>query len=145
MPQPPTAHDPSQATGYHVPPTLEHPAGQDMWQGAGNDPIDPIPMFGPWQPAGYDPMPMPGPGLEVVQVAAGTDNSFANTTDGVAYSWGFSANYQTGQGTDDDVPIATALTNSAVRGQTLNWAGAGGQFSILTAPWGGVADQVMED
>ncbi|KAI9811693.1 MAG: hypothetical protein M1826_003104 [Phylliscum demangeonii] len=85
------------------------------------------------------------PGLQVVHVAAGTDNSFAITTDGVAYSWGFSGNYQTGQGTDDDVPIATALTNSAVRGQTLNWAGAGGQFSILTAPWGGVADQVMED
>ncbi|KAI9808901.1 MAG: hypothetical protein M1826_004018 [Phylliscum demangeonii] len=85
------------------------------------------------------------PGLQVVHVAAGTDNSFAITADGVAYSWGFSANYQTGQGTDDDVPIATALTNSAVRGQKLNWAGAGGQFSILTAPWGGVTDQVMED
>ncbi|KAI9812982.1 MAG: hypothetical protein M1826_002573 [Phylliscum demangeonii] len=85
------------------------------------------------------------PGLKVAHVAAGTDNSFAITTDGVAYSWGFSANYQTGQGTDDDVPIATALTNAAVRGQKLNWAGAGGQFSILTAPWGGVTDQVMED
>jgi regulator of chromosome condensation len=64
-------------------------------------------------------------------VSAGTDNSFAVTTDGKAYSWGFSANYQTGQGTDDDVEAPTLIDNTAVRGKQLVWAGAGGQFSIV--------------
>ncbi|KAI4189470.1 MAG: hypothetical protein L6R41_001432 [Letrouitia leprolyta] len=65
-------------------------------------------------------------------VAAGTDHSLAITDDGKGYSWGFSANYQTGQGTDDDVTTAT-LFNNTVRDKHLNWAGAGGQYSILTA------------
>ena len=65
-------------------------------------------------------------------VTAESDHSIAITTDGKAYSWGFSANYQTGQGTDDDVTIATLIDNTATRGKKLNWAGAGGQFSVLT-------------
>ncbi|KAL8866366.1 MAG: hypothetical protein Q9174_006347, partial [Haloplaca sp. 1 TL-2023] len=43
------------------------------------------------------------PGVENCSlVAAGTDHSMAITRDGKGFSWGFSANYQTGQGTDDD-------------------------------------------
>ncbi|KAK4997486.1 hypothetical protein LTR28_013966, partial [Elasticomyces elasticus] len=59
---------------------------------------------------------------------------------GQAWSWGFSANYQTGLGTDEDVPIATLIDNTAVRGKKLNWAGAGGQFGILTAVAGAQTD-----
>ncbi|KAI9853133.1 MAG: hypothetical protein M1824_001524 [Vezdaea acicularis] len=77
--------------------------------------------------------PTPVPGITVKAVAAGSDTSFAITTDGKCYSWGFSANYQTGQGTDEDVEVATLIDNTAVRGRVLEWAGAGGQFAVLTA------------
>jgi regulator of chromosome condensation len=73
-------------------------------------------------------------GIHAVTVAASGDNSFAIDKEGKAYSCGFSANYQTGQGTDEDVDIATLIDNGAVRGKKLNWAGPGGQFSVLTAP-----------
>ena len=69
----------------------------------------------------------------VASVAAGTDNSFAITTDGKAYSWGFSANYQTGQGTGDDIETPTLIDNTAVRGKKLVFAGAGGQNGVLAS------------
>lgn len=53
------------------------------------------------------------------------------TSEGTAYSWGFSTNYQTGQGTIDDIEVPTLIDNTAVRGKKLIAAGAGGQFSIL--------------
>ncbi|KAJ0167196.1 Protein pim1 [Colletotrichum tanaceti] len=71
-----------------------------------------------------------------VYVAAGVDNNFAIDNKGEAHSWGFSANYQTGQGTTDDIETPTTIDNTAVRGKKLVFAGAGGQYSIL----GGVAD-----
>lgn len=64
-------------------------------------------------------------------VSAATDNCLVVTKKGEAYSWGFSANYQTGQGTTDDVKLATLIDNSAVKGAQLVWCGAGGQFSVL--------------
>lgn len=64
-------------------------------------------------------------------MAAGTDHSFALTTDGEAYSWGFSANGRTGQGTEDDIKIPTRIDGKAVRGKKLVVASAGGSFSIL--------------
>lgn len=73
-----------------------------------------------------------------VSVAAGTDNNFAITKDGKAYSWGFSSNYQTGQGTIDDIHTPTVIDNTAVRGKKLISAGAGGQYSVLT----GIAEDV---
>jgi regulator of chromosome condensation len=69
----------------------------------------------------------------IVSVAAGTDNSFALTRDGKAYSWGFSANYQTGQGTYEDVETPTVIDNTAVRDKKLVYAGAGGQYSVLAS------------
>jgi regulator of chromosome condensation len=66
-------------------------------------------------------------------VAAGSDNSFAIDADGRAWAWGFSANFQTGLGVDDDIEVATLVENSAVKGKKLCGAGAGGQFSVL---WG---------
>jgi regulator of chromosome condensation len=35
----------------------------------------------------------------IISIAVGTDYSFALTTDGKAYSWGFTANGRNGQGT----------------------------------------------
>jgi regulator of chromosome condensation len=71
------------------------------------------------------------PDIEGEFVAAATDNCLVVTKGGEAYSWGFSANYQTGQGTTDDIKVATLLDNTAVRGKKLVWCGAGGQFSVL--------------
>lgn len=68
----------------------------------------------------------------VTFVSAANDNSYAITKDGKPYSWGFSGNYQTGQGTDDDVETATQIDNTAVRDKTILAAYGGGQFGILT-------------
>lgn len=75
------------------------------------------------------------PGIkDCVTVAAGTDHCIAITEQGKAYSWGFSANYQCGQGTTNDIAVPTLIDNTATRDKKLDWAGAGGQYSILTAP-----------
>ncbi|KAF2457999.1 regulator of chromosome condensation 1/beta-lactamase-inhibitor protein II [Lineolata rhizophorae] len=71
---------------------------------------------------------------KVAFATCGSEHSIAITTEGRAYSWGFSANYQTGLGTDDDVEVATLIDNTATRDKKLNWAGAGGQYSVFTAP-----------
>lgn len=68
---------------------------------------------------------------DIISVAAASDNSFAVARDGKAYSWGFSSNYQTGQGTIDDIETPTHIDNTAVRGKKIIAAGGGGQFSIL--------------
>ncbi|KAF5862816.1 hypothetical protein ETB97_011164 [Aspergillus alliaceus] len=78
--------------------------------------------------------PTPVPGIKASSVAAGSDHSIAIDADGRPWSWGFSATYQTGQGTSDDIEVATIVENTAVRGKKLNWAGAGGQFSVFTEP-----------
>ena len=65
--------------------------------------------------------------------SVGTDHTICINTNGEAFSWGFSANYQCGQGTTNDVEQPTQIENSAVRNRDLNWAGAGGQFSVLTS------------
>ncbi|PGH17552.1 hypothetical protein AJ79_01152 [Helicocarpus griseus UAMH5409] len=72
------------------------------------------------------------PGIDACHVAAGSDHSIAIGKDGRAWSWGFSANYQTGQGTEDDIEVASVVENTAVRGKKLNWGDAGGQFSVFT-------------
>ncbi|KAJ5498404.1 Regulator of chromosome condensation RCC1 [Penicillium expansum] len=78
--------------------------------------------------------PTPLPGIKAKVVAAASDHSLAIDADGRAWSWGFSATYQTGQGTQDDIEVATVIDNTATRGKKLNWAGAGGQFSVFTEP-----------
>ncbi|KAK0615658.1 regulator of chromosome condensation 1/beta-lactamase-inhibitor protein II [Bombardia bombarda] len=70
---------------------------------------------------------------DIVSVAAGTDHSFAITKEGKVYSWGFSTNYQTGQGTTEDIQLPTLIDNTAIRGRKIVFAGAGGQYSILGA------------
>jgi hypothetical protein len=71
------------------------------------------------------------PNLKADLVATASDTCFVITAEGKAYSWGFSTNYQTGQGTDDDIVEATLIDNTAVRGKKIVFAGAGGQFGIL--------------
>ncbi|KAF1949233.1 RCC1/BLIP-II [Byssothecium circinans] len=88
------------------------------------------------------------PNIEAATATAGSDHTIAITTDGKAYSWGFNATYQTGHGPDDDpqdfedddddddpddVEVATLLDNRALRNVKVNWAGAGGQYSVITA------------
>ena len=73
-------------------------------------------------------------------VAAGSDHNIALNDKGHAYSWGLSATLQTGLGTTEDVKLPTHIDNTAVRGKILNWAGCGGQYSIMTAP---AQDEVM--
>lgn len=70
----------------------------------------------------------------VEHVTSASDHNIIITKEGKAWSWGFSANYQTGQGTDDDVSVAAMIDNTAVREKKLNGATTGGQFSIITAP-----------
>jgi regulator of chromosome condensation len=78
--------------------------------------------------------PTPVPSLQHIAMATcGPDHTIAITKDGKAYSWGFSANYQTGQGTDDDITTPTLIDNTAVRDTKLTWAGAGGQYSIVAS------------
>lgn len=76
--------------------------------------------------------PTPVPGIHASVVAAGSDHSLAIDNEGRPWSWGFSATYQTGQGTQEDIEVATVVENTAVRGKKLNWVGAGGQFSVFT-------------
>lgn len=79
---------------------------------------------------------------DIVSVAAGSDNSFAIARDGKAYSWGFSSNYQTGQGTIEDIEEPTLIDNTAIRGKHIIGAGGGGQFSILTGKAGAATNGV---
>ncbi|QIW95016.1 hypothetical protein AMS68_000534 [Peltaster fructicola] len=66
-------------------------------------------------------------------VSAGPEHSLVVTKEGKAYSCGFSANYQTGLGTDDEVWEMTLIDNTAVKSRILNGVSAGAQFSTLTA------------
>lgn len=69
----------------------------------------------------------------VTCVAASSDHNIVVTKEGKAWSWGFSANYQTGQGTTDDIEEAMMIDNTATRDKQINYAACGGQFGILTA------------
>jgi regulator of chromosome condensation len=71
---------------------------------------------------------------KVVYVTASSDHNVVITKEGKAWSWGFSGNYQTGQGQIEDVTVARMIDNTAVREQKLNYATVGGQFGIVTAP-----------
>ncbi|KAI0104574.1 regulator of chromosome condensation 1/beta-lactamase-inhibitor protein II [Daldinia grandis] len=77
--------------------------------------------------------PTPVNGIKATFVATGTDTSFALDEAGKVYSWGFSANYQAGQGTTDDIELPTVIDNTAIRGRRIVWAGAGGQYSAIAA------------
>ncbi|KAG9192066.1 hypothetical protein G6011_10800 [Alternaria panax] len=78
--------------------------------------------------------PTPLPDLKnIVAGACGPEHSIVIDEAGKAYSWGFSVNFQTGQGTDDEIEVPTMIDNTAVRETKLIWAGCGGQYSILAS------------
>jgi regulator of chromosome condensation len=78
--------------------------------------------------------PTPLPELKnIVTGSCGPDHTIVIDKEGKAYSWGFSANYQTGQGTDDDIDTPTMIDNTAVRETKLTWAGCGGQYGVLAS------------
>ena len=76
-------------------------------------------------------VPTQVPNIKAVTAAAGSDHCIAIDKDGKAWSWGFSTTFQTGQGTDEDIEMATMIDNTAVREKKLTWAGAGSQFSAV--------------
>lgn len=80
------------------------------------------------------------PDIEGVYVATGPDTCLAIDKEGKAYTWGFSSNYQTGQGTATDVTEATWVDNTAVRGKKIVCGGIGGQFGVL----GGIHEPAVE-
>lgn len=80
--------------------------------------------------------PTPVPDIDTKFVATGVDTSFAIDAAGRVYSWGFSANYQTGLGVEEDIEVPTLIDNSAIHDRVMIWAGAGGQFSMLAAKHG---------
>ena len=80
-------------------------------------------------------VPLPVPNVTGAQyAAAGTDHNIVIDGQDEAFSWGFSTNYQTGQGQTDDVLAPTKLENTAVRNKAITWAGCGGQYSIIAGP-----------
>ena len=79
--------------------------------------------------ANYD-----GTGINAVAVAAGIDNSFAIADDVHAFAWGFSENYQTGLRTHRAVSRPTHVQSEDMADQEIQFAGCGGQFSVLAGP-----------
>ncbi|TVY57086.1 Protein pim1 [Lachnellula cervina] len=76
------------------------------------------------------------PDLRAVFASSGSDHCIAIAKDHRAFSWGFNNDGQTGQVPDKDkdlteVEVATLLDPPSLKGKTLVWAGAGGQFSII--------------
>jgi len=69
----------------------------------------------------------------VTSDAAGTDHGFALTDDGEAYSWGFSENGRTGQGTENDIKVPTLIDDKAIRGKKVAIASASESFSSVAA------------
>jgi regulator of chromosome condensation len=79
-----------------------------------------------------EPTALPIP--KCVYAASGSDHNLVVTAEGKAYSWGFNPLNQCGQGTDEDVVVATLLDNTASKKEKFTWAGAGGQYSMLAGP-----------
>lgn len=79
-----------------------------------------------------EPTPLPN-FKNIATGSCGPDHTIIIDKEGKAYSWGFSANYQTAQGTDDDIDTPTMIDNTAVREEKLIWAGCGGQYGVLAS------------
>ena len=70
-----------------------------------------------------------------VNVACGPDHNLALTTEGKAIGWGFNANAQLGVGRDiDEVKEPEVLVSKWIAETKLDWAGCGGQFSLVGGP-----------
>jgi regulator of chromosome condensation len=68
-------------------------------------------------------------------ISCGPDHNIAITDDGKAWAWGFNANLQLGVGRDDDeVKVPEQITSKFIECVKLDWAGCGGQFSMVGSP-----------
>ena len=78
------------------------------------------------------PTPVPSIG-EVGFVACGTDHTIFIRREGTAYATGFNSQGQLGLGHEDDVEVARRIKGKEVKDRVFTWAGAGGNFSVITA------------
>ncbi|KAK2590140.1 hypothetical protein QQS21_012181 [Conoideocrella luteorostrata] len=71
---------------------------------------------------------------QAIHVACGSDHTVLIDQTGRAYSTGYGYQGQLGQGSNDDVQVMQLIGGRHVKNQHLTWAGAGGQFSMVTGP-----------
>lgn len=70
-------------------------------------------------------------GIKMKAIGVGSHHSFAITTDGFVYAWGFADTYGPGLGPlDEDVETPTRIVNTATKYHDIRYIGAGGQFSV---------------
>lgn len=79
------------------------------------------------------PVPIPQLG-NATYVACGTDHTIG-IADGAAHAMGFGEGGQLGLGSYDDKAVAERIRKGDASKRVLTWAGAGGQFSIVTSPF----------
>lgn len=79
------------------------------------------------------PQLVPNPaGSKYESIACGPDHNIAITTEGKAFGWGFNANFQLGLGkTQDEFLLPTPMTVAKQEDIRMDWAGCGGQFSMM--------------
>lgn len=68
----------------------------------------------------------------VSHVACGADHTIFITKSGGAYATGFGSQGQLGLNSYDDVDIAQRVKGQDANAKVLTWAGAGGQFPVIT-------------
>ncbi|PNH37341.1 hypothetical protein VD0004_g9445 [Verticillium dahliae] len=66
--------------------------------------------------------------------ACGTDHTLWITRDGHAYAAGFGSQGQLGLNSEEDVEVAQRVKGRDADEAMLTWSGAGGQFSVISAP-----------
>lgn len=80
------------------------------------------------------PLAVPGLG-DAAYVACSTGHTIFVNRAGRAFAAGYGCQYQLGNGTDEDVEIATEVKAKVLKDIRLTWCGAGGQFSMVAAPF----------
>ncbi|KAK6200291.1 pheromone response pathway [Scheffersomyces amazonensis] len=69
--------------------------------------------------------------VKIKDIGTGSHHSFAVTTDGFVYAWGFADTYAPGLGPlDEDVEKPTRIVNTATKSYDIKLIDAGGQFSV---------------
>ncbi|XP_065221614.1 regulator of chromosome condensation-like isoform X1 [Planococcus citri] len=76
------------------------------------------------------------PSLEkkkVISICCGSSVSFAVTSEGEAYGWGFGTNYQVGNDTEDDVYEPKLITGKQIQDYKIIKVASGGQHTVFLA------------
>lgn len=69
--------------------------------------------------------------LNIIHVSCGESCSFAVTSDGKVYSFGFGSNYQLGSGDDEDILIPKHLVSAQVKEKCILKVSSGGQHTLF--------------